>query len=39
MISELLMAPVSTNATFVYTMLLLIALIAGLWAAMIRNGG
>ncbi len=38
MVSEWLMAPVSTNGTFLVTMLLLVALIAGLWSAMIRNG-
>lgn len=38
MLSEWLMAPVATNGTFLFTMLLLVALIAWLWSAMIRNG-
>lgn len=39
MLSEWLMAPVSTNGSFLLTMLLLVALIAGLWTAMIKMGG
>ncbi len=38
MLSDLLMVPVSTNGTFLFTMLLLVALFAGMWSAMIRNG-
>lgn len=38
MLSEWLMLPVSTNGTFLVTMLLLVAMIAGLWSAMLRSG-
>lgn len=38
MLSQWLMAPVATNGTFLFTMLLFVALVAGLWSAMIRNG-
>ena len=38
MLSDLLMVPVSSNGTFLFTMLLLVGLFAGLWPAMIRNG-
>ena len=38
MLSDLLMVPVSSNGTFLFTMLLLVGLFAGLWSAMIRNG-
>ncbi len=38
MLSEWLMTPVSTNGSFFLSMLLLVALIAAVWSAMIRNG-
>ncbi|KXK03997.1 MAG: hypothetical protein NBKEAIPA_01284 [Nitrospirae bacterium] len=38
MSTELLMTPISTDATFFITMSLLVGLFMGLWSVMIKNG-